>query len=95
MSGLARAWLYEPVFPEGVQRRLHLGVHFGIGAGGITKLFDNPGFVAFEMDGGLACEIEEDGAVPRTSPSALFLTEYPAYAPNSYPWVTATSDAAQ
>jgi hypothetical protein len=38
----------------------HLGVHLGIGAGGVTKLLCNPGLV-LEVDGGFAGKVEEDG----------------------------------
>ena len=58
--GVASAWLYEPVFPEEVEPRLYLGVHLGIGAGGVTKLLCNPGFI-LEVDGGFAGKVEEEG----------------------------------
>ncbi len=51
---------YMSLFPERVERRLHLGVHLGIGAGGVTKLLCNPGLV-LEVDGGFAGKVEEDG----------------------------------
>jgi hypothetical protein len=71
-DGRQEVELYQPVFPERVQGRFHLGAQFRVGTGRIMKLGSNLGFI-LEVDGGLAGIVEKQGVPSLSHAHQLFL----------------------